>query len=120
MFNAELVEMTVKQFNVRYSCVTDTYERYTRQSSSRVQVHDRSSGWQSCVCRWERIARKEERDWKMVYLARAEDTDTAQIIWNFDFSTANLKIKQIKLVFDTKIYENGQVHLEVSHKGTDK
>lgn len=117
MFNATEVEVAAKQFNVRYSCVTDTYERYTKKPGNQVEVHDSSSGWQSCACRWERIARKEERDWKMAYLARAEDTDTAKIIWNFDFAASKLKIKDVKLVFDTKIYENGQVNIEISHKG---
>lgn len=81
-------------------------------------MHDTSKDWQSCVYRWENIFRKEERDWKVVYLARTEDTNTAQITWNFDFSASNLKIKDVQLVFNTKTFENGIVELEISHKGT--
>lgn len=73
--------------------------------------------WQSGAYRWQNLFRKEERDWKMVYLARAEDTDTAEIEWKFDFSDRNLTIKDIQLKFDLKIYESGQIDVSFLHKG---
>lgn len=76
-----------------------------------------TKSWQSCVYRWQNILRKEERDWKMVYLARAEDTDTAEIEWKFDFSDRKLKIKDFQFKFDTKTYENGQIDISFWHKG---
>lgn len=54
----------------------------------------------------------------MVYLARMEDAVTAQIIWAFDFSKSNLKIKDVKLTFNTMTYEDGNVDVEFSYKGT--
>lgn len=117
IFNAFEAEAAQKQFNVRYSCVTNAYERYLIGANKQIGVHDVSKDWQSCVYRWENIFRKEERDWKMVYLARIEDTNTAQIIWNFDFSASNLKIKDVQLTFNTMTYENGIVELQIFHKG---
>lgn len=76
-----------------------------------------TKSWQSCAYRWQNIFRKEERDWKMVYLARAEDTDSAEIGWKFDFSDQKLTIKDIQLKLDTKLYESGVAEISFWHKG---
>lgn len=73
---------------------------------------DQTSTWEFCTFSWENVQRKVEQDWKMVYLSRAEDTNTAQIEWKFDFSKENLKIQNISLVFDSSLYENGEIDLE--------
>lgn len=49
----------------------------------------------------------------MVYLARAEDTETATIAWNFDFTKENLRIKSVSIKFESKTYENGIVDLQI-------
>lgn len=116
MFNASDTEVSAKQFNVRYSAVTDQYERYTYNAGA-VSIVTSAKTWQTCALRWTNIFRKEERDWKMVYLARAEDTDNAEIEWKFDFSQQNLKIKTATLKFDTKVYENAKIQLEIMHNG---
>lgn len=48
----------------------------------------------------------------MVYLSRVEGSEIAEIQWKFDFSVKNLKIKDISLKFDTKLYEDGKVDLQ--------
>lgn len=53
----------------------------------------------------------------MVYLARTEDAEQAEIEWKFDFSDRKLKIKDITLKFDTKTYENGLIEVSFLHKG---
>ena len=43
-----------------------------------------SDGWQSLVYEADDVMRKEESDWKMVYLARREGTREAKVSWKFD------------------------------------
>lgn len=109
--------MNAKQFNVRYCSATNEYERFIRQSNEHIEIEDVTKKWQSCAYRWQNMFRKEEQDWKMVYLARAEDTDQAEIEWKFDFSDRKLIIKDIKLKFDYKIYESGEIEIFFLHKG---
>lgn len=109
--------MNAKQFNVRYCSATNEYERFIRQSNEHIEIEDVTKKWQSCAYRWQNMFLKEENDWKMVYLARAEDTDQAEIEWKFDFSDRKLIIKDIKLKFDYKIYESGEIEIFFLHKG---
>lgn len=106
-----------KQFNIRYSCATNAYERYTKESGEQIEVSETLKTWQSCAYQWRNIIRKEERDWKMVYLARDEDADNAEIEWKFDFSDRQLRIKNVKLIFDTKTFESGKIDVLISHNG---
>lgn len=48
----------------------------------------------------------------MSYLCRAEGAESAEIVWKFDFSDVNLKVKDILLMFDTKLYENGNIEIQ--------
>lgn len=64
------------------------------------------------------VFRKEEHDWKMVYLAREEDTPEAVIEWKFDVSMRKLSIKDVQFKCDSKVYENGRVTWEFqTHAG---
>lgn len=69
--------------------------------------------WESCHYLSSNIFRKEERDWKMVYLARLEDTALATIAWNFDFTEEKLIIDSVSVKFETKTYENGVIDLQI-------
>lgn len=108
VFNASTTETSVKQFNLRYSCAQNKYERFLDGQSD---VISGIANWESCTYSWANMYRKVERDWKMTYLCRAEDADTAEIEWKFDFTKNNLTIREISLAFDTKLYENGDVVL---------
>lgn len=48
----------------------------------------------------------------MVYLARQEDSDYAEIVWKFNFSKSNLKIKTFKLNLEKKTFGEGQIEVE--------
>lgn len=99
-----------KQFNIRYSCSKNRYERFVRTNdASKSNTIDNKDGWEACHFASTNIFRKHERDWKMVYLARVEGTAEASIEWKFNFD--ELTVKTISLRFETKTYENGIVNL---------
>ncbi|XP_052796357.1 peptide-N(4)-(N-acetyl-beta-glucosaminyl)asparagine amidase-like [Mya arenaria] len=88
--------------HVQYSCKDDAY---TRVSSGNAKTR----GWQACVNEGENIFRKEELDWKMVYLARTEGSSSATISWKFDFAGSGLCVDKVDVRADHAVYENGKV-----------
>ena len=82
-FQPTAEELEAKVLHVTYSCAKD---EYTRPSSTATS----SPGFQASTNKCENIMRKEEHDWKMIYLARTEGSNSAEIAWKFDFH-GNLK-----------------------------
>lgn len=97
-------EKQSKQFNIRYSCARDAYERIN--AASRFTTSD----WKTWTYQSENVFRKVEHDHKMAYLSRTEDSPNGCLQFKFDF--AELRIKSIDLKLDTKTYENGNVFVE--------
>jgi peptide-N4-(N-acetyl-beta-glucosaminyl)asparagine amidase len=109
VFNPSDQEQSAKQFNVRYSCAKDVYERLISASGA-IKVFESIKEWKSCLYLSENVFRKIEHDHKMAYLSRNEDSTTGMIQWKFDFS--DMTIKTIDLKLDTKTFHSGVIVTE--------
>uniref|UniRef100_T1GJV5 PAW domain-containing protein n=1 Tax=Megaselia scalaris TaxID=36166 RepID=T1GJV5_MEGSC len=112
-FQALDEEIDKKQFNLRYHCSSDKYERYIKESNGSINIISTYDTWEACQFSSVNIFRKVEKDWKMAYLARNENSNFAEITWKFDFGSSNLVIKEYSIRFDKQTYENGNVQLEI-------
>lgn len=79
VFKPDEQERESEIIHVCYNCALD---KYIRKSSG----NKRKSGWYSCVNSFKAVMRKEEFDWKMVYLARSEGAPSSEITWKFDMN----------------------------------
>lgn len=98
-------EKREKVFRLSYNVTTDSY---TRGSDGEV-----ISGWEEAVWRRETIFRKEETDWKKVYLARTEGSSTGSISWRLDCAAAGMRIKAATVMAHAQTFESGRVSCTV-------
>ncbi|KAL7055289.1 hypothetical protein AAHC03_024372 [Spirometra sp. Aus1] len=116
---------------LRYNCALDAYARPFAQPATEADLpkdpsvsdvtprrassgppayaNINSRGWQSLATRWKNIARKHEKDWKMVYLARKENYpqpgEEGVVEWSVDLRDTGYSIAEVTL-FGTLIEIN--------------
>lgn len=85
-------------FKMTYCCSSDTYT-----------VNGKAvKGWAAHAFNGSKFCRKEEEDWKMVYLARNEgDTEDAEIEWKF--LLPKKPIKSLKIRVNSTTFESGKI-----------
>lgn len=71
VFEASQDEIESKEFNLRYSCAKDMYLRYLMNGKTEM-----TKKWETFTYHSQNIFRKNETDWKMVYLARIGRLET--------------------------------------------
>ncbi|XP_019880474.1 peptide-N(4)-(N-acetyl-beta-glucosaminyl)asparagine amidase [Aethina tumida] len=93
---------------IKYSSSLDVYE-LSYDDDVKVSL----KGWSAGAYYIENVFRKEETDWKMVYLCRTEGSDKATISWKFNV-TSGMVIDTIDLTFDWTVFETGIVETVIS------
>lgn len=94
-------EVAQKTFIVQYTVSMDEYKRGNSQVIKK---------WQSGVYSVENIFRKEEFDWKHVYLCRTVGSESGKLSWKFDVSESGMTISEVEILCKTDLFENGQVN----------
>ncbi|XP_070567617.1 peptide-N(4)-(N-acetyl-beta-glucosaminyl)asparagine amidase-like [Ptychodera flava] len=95
-------EVRKKCVHIRYICAGDYYQRVSDDNSE-------IKGWSALVMECENIQRKQEHDWKMVYLARSEGSSSAKISWKFDLTDSNVVVDTITVTARSQTFETGVV-----------
>lgn len=97
-------EIASKRFELKYSTAMDKY------------IHDNIiyKGWENGVYSYSSLFRKEELDWKIVYLCREENCEKSTIEWRFDLTSTGLVIQNIALTYTTALFNNGQVEWKLA------
>jgi peptide-N4-(N-acetyl-beta-glucosaminyl)asparagine amidase len=103
VFKMKAAEASARQFNLRYSCAKNRYERFIAAT-----IIESADDWKTWEYQSESIFRKVENDHKMAYLSRTEDAENGSIEWKFDFGAS---VKSIDLKFDTKTFESGHIRV---------
>ncbi|VDM33360.1 unnamed protein product [Hydatigera taeniaeformis] len=121
---------------IRYNCALDAYARPFHKEVS-VTTDDDSEGssrrssegpkylkevykekWTSMALRWRNIARKVEKDWKMVYLARkagCQSYEDGVVEWLVDLSDTEYSVRSVTLFATMAIFEErSKVTLDVT------
>ncbi|KYB26414.1 peptide-N(4)-(N-acetyl-beta-glucosaminyl)asparagine amidase [Tribolium castaneum] len=97
------------KLTIKYSTAFDKYE-FVKGDNSVLGVN----GWQYGVYDFSNVFRKEEKDWKTVYLARNEGTDQGSISWRFELDKGVKKcIDNLSLKFNYQLYESGVVQIQL-------
>ena len=102
---AEINDMKI---DISYDINKDSYIRKTSSGQ------DVISHWSSMTLSNANVFKKEEFDWKMVYLARQESGKEGFLSWELDLSQEKISVKSVELYVTSKCYENGSVFWRIT------
>ncbi|RVE66659.1 hypothetical protein OJAV_G00109890 [Oryzias javanicus] len=114
VFSPTETEKENRLLHVRYSATKD---QYCRVSNSNETI----PRWDGCVWTRESVFRKEEHDWKMVYIARTEGSSVGRVSWKFDFAPAGMTIRSVSIKVSSETFHSGKVrwHIQAGHESQD-
>uniref|UniRef100_A0A6P7FTI1 Peptide-N(4)-(N-acetyl-beta-glucosaminyl)asparagine amidase n=1 Tax=Diabrotica virgifera virgifera TaxID=50390 RepID=A0A6P7FTI1_DIAVI len=101
----DIIDDTV---TIRYSPSINKYEY-----SSGGKLLNSLNDWSSGAFKHESVFRKEEKDWKMVYIARIDGQEQGIVSWKFDLNNAKKTLDKIDVQFDHKTFEKGVVSVRI-------
>ena len=73
------------KIDISYDIIRDEY--------TRKNVNETIKNWSAFTFNNENIFKKEEQDWKMVYLARKENDKSSKIVWKIDLKDCQLQVR---------------------------
>lgn len=88
--------------HLEYNVVKD---EYVRVSDDDVVIRQ----WSSAANEVQNVARKEERDWKMVYLSRKDNTGTGMISWTISLEGTDLTVQSVELDVASTTFHGAKV-----------
>lgn len=91
---------------IQYNSVSDEYS---------IGKKEKRKGWSESTYSYKNLAKKIERDWRMVYLARKEGSpsnSTGEICWKIDLTGVNWRTIDVQL--KGALYQNGVIDLTIS------
>ncbi|XP_046859160.1 peptide-N(4)-(N-acetyl-beta-glucosaminyl)asparagine amidase-like [Xenia sp. Carnegie-2017] len=100
------------RMRVRYSTAANIYYRCHDDIIPR---DDDIKGWENGINSMTSVVRKEEHDWKMVYLAMQESQDSGEITWVIDVGGFEIDMIIVKASYTT--FKDGHVNMVI---GEDK
>ncbi|KAJ9576021.1 hypothetical protein L9F63_007121 [Diploptera punctata] len=98
-------EIAAGKMHIKYSASKNKYFR-------EVGMEEHQS-WDRGVYEAKSVCRKEEEDWKMVYIARTEGSEEGSVSWKFDLTGTGVVVDIVQLSFFSKLYKTGQVNLKM-------
>ncbi|KAK7864696.1 hypothetical protein R5R35_010953 [Gryllus longicercus] len=99
-------EKQQKHLHIVYSCAQDIYIRPT--AGGEVMQF-----WEQGVFEAESISRKEEKDWKKVYLARKEGSSKALLSWKIDCQMSGFVIDKVQVRCSATVFHTGKIRLQL-------
>ncbi|KAG7325754.1 hypothetical protein KOW79_010679 [Hemibagrus wyckioides] len=95
-------EKKAKTFHLQYNMAKDCYYRVHNNQ-------EKIPGWENGVWKNESVFRKEEHDWKMVYLARTEGSSSGRLCWRIVCAPVGMTIKSVSVRAVSQTFHSGAV-----------